>query len=150
MMVFTHFLFNLALLPLILNFFAINNPFLFGLTYIISGLIPDIDLPRSYLGKKHKIISNIINVFFGHRGFIHTIFPPLLFSSILLYLGYLEISVALFLGYISHLVLDMLTVRGIKLFHPFLDINIKGFFRTSGFFERFLQIILIIILISHF
>jgi inner membrane protein len=77
------------------------------------------------------------------------LFLPILLYIYLLFFATFEIAIAVFLGYVSHLVLDALTKEGIYLFWP-LPYRIKGFMHTNSLLEKglFVAIVLIIFLIS--
>lgn len=87
---------------------------------VLGSLLPDIDHPQSYLGRRLWFLSAPINKLFGHRGITHS----LLFTAILgivtapwwainpLFFG------GILLGYFSHLLADMTTVSGIPLLYP--------------------------------
>ncbi|MGK9045455.1 metal-dependent hydrolase [Mammaliicoccus vitulinus] len=100
----------------------------------VSSLVPDICHFKSNLGKKLFPISFIIRLIFGHRTFTHS-----LLFLFLIYWGLNSISapepylVSILLGMLSHIVLDMLTPRGVKLFYP-LDVSVKLpiVFKTGG------------------
>lgn len=105
----------------------------------ISAVIPDIDHPNSYIGKKHKVTSFITNKTMGHRGAMHSPFILLILSVLFLVLfnyipkdiwnyqnNILKISNILTIlltsfvaGYFSHLLMDSLTVGGIPWLYPF-------------------------------
>lgn len=86
----------------------------------LGSLLPDIDHPQSYLGRRIPLLSVPINKLFGHRGFTHSLLSlsllgiasafywavnPLFFGGLLL-------------GYFSHILGDMLTPMGVPLFYP--------------------------------
>ena len=87
---------------------------------ILGSLLPDIDHPKSYLGRQLPFISVPIFKLFGHRGFTHS----------LLSLSILGVATAkywavnpllwggLLLGYFSHILADMCTPSGVPLFYP--------------------------------
>jgi inner membrane protein len=87
---------------------------------ILGSLLPDIDHPKSYLGRRLYPISVLIHKLFGHRGFTHSllstsfigIIGAVYWASNPLFFG------GLLLGYLSHLLGDMFTPRGIPLFYP--------------------------------
>lgn len=116
-----------------------------GLTIVggaIGGLIPDIDHPSSKVGRKVPLLSKVVNSVFGHRGFTHTLLAALIFTYLLFLLvvlfpdglrGYLlPFFMGLSVGYLSHLLLDMLTVQGIPLLFPFTSKNIRVARLRSG------------------
>lgn len=90
---------------------------------VIGSTLPDIDHKNSYIGKKAKPVSKAINKFAGHRKLFHA---PLLYlflystslgmtTNTLLLIG----LKGLFLGILSHLILDSLTIGGLPWFYPF-------------------------------
>lgn len=103
--------------------------FIFG-SYI-GSIIPDIDHPNSFIGKRLKIISHITNKTFGHRGFIHSPLSLLIYTLSVMLLSvkfdgfaqilYYQFAMGSSLGFFSHLLLDSLTVGGIPLFFPFTN-----------------------------
>lgn len=86
---------------------------------IITGsLLPDIDHPKSYIGKKIRPISKSLNKLFGHRTFTHSLFTVIIFLEISRNTQYHPLSVGLTLGIISHILLDLITPQGVALFYP--------------------------------
>ena len=96
---------------------------------ILGSLVPDIDHRQSKLGNKMKITSFIVNKLCGHRKLTHApllyiiLFTILLFPTILsgnfLNTFYFNLFFGIFIGIISHLFLDSLTISGIPLLYPF-------------------------------
>lgn len=91
---------------------------------LLTSLLPDIDHPRSVLGRRFYWISVPIARIFGHRGFTHSILAILcgigffrlaLFSSCSVPTDSLQ---AMIIGYFSHLFADMLTPVGVPLLWP--------------------------------
>lgn len=95
---------------------------------VVGSLIPDLDHPKSVIGKRFKPISKGISKAFGHRGITHSPMALVVYSMLMLKLTktpkeYYELlfqygAIGSAVGYLSHLVLDMLTVGGIPLFYP--------------------------------
>ena len=89
---------------------------------VVGSIFPDIDHKNSYIGKKAKTISKAINKFAGHRKLFHAPLMYLLLYSIsigmindkLLLVG----IKGLFLGVLSHLLLDSFTIGGLPWFYP--------------------------------
>ncbi|MFC7686540.1 metal-dependent hydrolase [Ureibacillus sp. GCM10028918] len=110
---------------------------------LLGSLLPDIDHRNSYIGRKLKIASFIISKTLGHRSVVHTPLVIFAFSAILYYFsmqltGWVHVIsdsfiIGLSAGMWSHLLLDMMTRRGIPLLYPFTK---KGFrianFRGGG------------------
>lgn len=95
---------------------------------LLGSLLPDIDHRNSYIGRKLKIASFIISKTLGHRSVVHTplvifAFSALLFSFSGGLTGRIQAILTPFLyglscGMWSHLLLDMMTKRGIPLLYP--------------------------------
>lgn len=108
----------------------VTVPFLLvGMTGgIVGSLIPDIDEPKSIVGKKVRMLSKGVKTIFGHRGIIHTpVFLAIIFFLMFackeviapVYLPYADLFIWSFTaGYISHLLLDMFTPQGIMILYP--------------------------------
>ncbi|MDF7681036.1 metal-dependent hydrolase [Enterobacteriaceae bacterium ESL0689] len=91
---------------------------------VLTSLVPDIDHPHSFVGQRLPWIARPIARIFGHRGFTHS----LLAVAAALTLFYLyqpessflpaDVLQGMVLGYISHIVADMLTPAGVPLLWP--------------------------------
>lgn len=131
MMYYTHLAFALLSSLIVLKFLNVSNPYLFLLIACFVSLLPDIDNRDSKLGRKFKFIS----FFFEHRGILHTIFTPLLLFVLFSYLNYNLFALAILVGYLSHILIDGLTLEGINFLHPISSFRISGFVRTGTFLE---------------
>ena len=137
----THLVF--ALLTGLLTFKYFNlNPFLFIVIVSLTSFLPDIDHPKSKIGRKIKVLSYPINFIFGHRGFFHSIFVALGLSFAILYI-FGNYYIPFLIGFVSHLLGDALTVQGINFIHPFKEFRIKGFITTGGLLEDILFFVFI-------
>ena len=92
----------------------------------VGSLLPDIDHPSSYLGKRHKMVSGVTNKAFGHRGITHSLLGFILIGIIVKFIQkqYLtdrieDIVFWLMLGYLLHLLEDSFSQRGVKWLYPF-------------------------------
>lgn len=124
---------------------------------VITCLLPDIDHPQSLLGQRLRWLSLPITRIFGHRGFTHSllaiitliilfVFEPLLNAVIPL-----DVMHGMIIGYLSHIIADMLTPAGVPLFWP-----CNWRFRLpiihpskSNQSERIICIVILIIAIQH-
>ena len=110
--------------------------------FILSGigsLLPDIDTRNGVINKlthfhssnknKNNKDKSNNNNYLNHRGITHSLTIPLFIY--LIYFAFLRNNLILpfVVGYISHLLLDMLTPMGVPLFMPFSK---KRFKITSG------------------
>ncbi|HAT3918507.1 MULTISPECIES: metal-dependent hydrolase [Enterobacteriaceae] len=91
---------------------------------ILTCLLPDIDHPRSFLGQRLSWLSKPIARMCGHRGFTHSLLA--VFGALTLF--YLKVPDSwivpadavqgMVLGYLSHILADMLTPAGVPLLWP--------------------------------
>lgn len=150
-----YFGFNLANDYLFTNDIT-SHTILFICVYLFAVVLPDIDEPNSYIGRRLPVFSNILSLFIEHRGITHFfIIPLLLFLSSIYVAQELYAKIILFalsLGILAHDIGDMLTKGGIKaFFFPFFRS------KTIAILPRFLRfytgsitemLVIILILIS--
>ncbi|HID7802737.1 TPA: metal-dependent hydrolase [Proteus mirabilis] len=119
---------------------------------LLGSLLPDLDHPGSILGRLFRIISLPLSKLCGHRGFTHSL---LAFCGLAILwetqvTPYIAISAdffhALLLGYLSHLLADMLTPSGVPFLWPLkmrfaLPILAK---KNSKKGERFISVIILV------
>ncbi|MFG1172724.1 metal-dependent hydrolase [Erwiniaceae bacterium CAU 1747] len=91
---------------------------------LLTCLLPDIDHPKSLLGQRLKWLSQPIARAFGHRGFTHSLLAVAGGVALLqmkLPAGWIipaDAFQGMVLGYLSHIVADMLTPAGVPLLWP--------------------------------
>jgi len=84
-----------------------------------GSLLPDIDHPKSWVGRRTRPLSTAIAAAFSHRGITHSAIAVIGLTVLLFHAGYHRAGVsALVLGYLSHLAADMLTPQGLRLAWP--------------------------------
>ena len=135
MMFKTHLVLGLIAALLSIKYLNPSSWAVFGTLLVIASLAPDIDLSKSTIGRKFWPVSSAINFMFGHRGLIHTIFPPLIAALALMIAGQGMLGIAFATGYMTHLLADAATVQGIMLFFPFSRTRASGPVRTGGMLE---------------
>jgi len=131
----------IALFFVLMFFQYIENPILFLPVAFLATIIPDIDNRFSKIG--HYRIFRIFNFFIKHRGIIHS-FTFLAIVSILISLSFKEILIPFALAYSIHLLLDAVTLNGIRPFYP-LKFKIKGRIKTGGITETILFVSFLLI-----
>ena len=103
------------------------TPLSFG-ACLVGTLLPDVDHPKSTFGKVIAPISTVVAAIVGHRGLTHSIWAVAACLAAILkplpaFGGQPDaesvILAALALGYVSHIIGDLLTVGGVPLFWPF-------------------------------
>jgi len=147
MMFRTHLIFAFLIGLIFLDFSNVNK-YLFLILVLISGIIPDIDYPKSKIGRKFFLISKPLNFLFGHRNFLHSLFF-VFFICALIYLFFKGYWIPVFLGYCSHIFLDCLTKRGVAIFYPF-KFKIRWIIETGKFSENLLFLFLIFLTLIKF
>lgn len=98
--------------------------FLLYYAFVIFGsILPDIDEPESYIGRRLPVFSNLLSIFVKHRGITHFLCVPLFVFVIAHFTedSYMKISlIGLSIGIFAHTLGDMLTKGGIPgFFFPF-------------------------------
>jgi inner membrane protein len=87
----------------------------------ISSLLPDIDTPKSALGRVFPF-SSLIEQRYGHRQITHSwifiVISLFLFSPVMLLShGYIKYA-GIIMGIVSHIMIDMVNLSGVPLFYP--------------------------------
>ena len=116
----------------------VSNPVTFFIVAIIFAVIADIDNKDSKIGRKLKL-----HMLLKHRGFMHSIFPILVFALLFLIFNLKFLIPGMVVGYLSHLFIDGFTVAGIHLFYPFTGLKFKGFIKTNSLAEWILFVVFI-------
>jgi inner membrane protein len=131
------------------NINNIETPLIAIVATAFGALLPDIDEPHSYIGRKLSFISELLKALnLKHRTFTHSIF----FSLIIAVLGYLINPVLYFVAFGSfmHLLEDMITNSGVSLFYPFYKKRIGiRLFDTATLAEYLFTTIIVIATICY-
>ena len=153
----THIAFTL-LIGMVLKVLGIYDNFLFLIFLSVGAVFPDLDTPysfasRLFLGKTRRVINPGY-----HRGFLHSIYAAALIFVVLsvftfLYSPWFEQEsfayaiIPFTVGYISHLVLDMLNPSGIRPFYKHGP-RIRWKIRTGSIQELMLLLIVSAIVLT--
>ncbi len=136
--------------------FALSIGAVFGvderLTFIILGvgaILPDIDHPRSIMGRIVPFLSHRIHRKFGHRNLLHSLIFWLPIT--LVAFKFNQILFFLCMGALSHLILDCWNLSGVALFTPVSEkifvLSGRTYRISSGSSKEFIiSIILLIVL----
>lgn len=144
----THVLFGLLVGSVFAYFLGDDSLFL--LFAALGALFPDVDHPKSMLGRFVKPVG----YFAKHRGFLHSllagVFFTVLLELLLRVLGVFNTQYPLvfFAGYLSHLLLDGSTKSGVYALWP-TKIKFKGKRKVGSWPERLLQVIIVLFLIGY-
>jgi inner membrane protein len=85
---------------------------------LAGSLLPDIDHPQSWAGRKMRLISIPLAALVGHRGITHSALAVILGTAVLAISGLDQPVAPLVLGYLSHLAADALTPSGVPFLWP--------------------------------
>ena len=86
---------------------------------VAGALLPDVDHPQSWVGRRTRPVSTIVAATLGHRGVTHSAVAVVALIALLAEAGSRRITAdALAVGYLSHLAADLLTPRGLRLAWP--------------------------------
>ena len=84
-----------------------------------GALLPDLDHPKSWVGRRTRPVSTVVGAVLGHRGVTHSAVALLALAALLAHAGAARAtSAAIAVGYLSHLAADMLTPQGLRLAWP--------------------------------
>lgn len=84
----------------------------------LGALLPDIDHPGSWAGRKLRFISIPLSMVVGHRGVTHSALAVIGCLAVLIAMGLGWTAAPIAVGYLSHLAADALTPSGVPLLWP--------------------------------
>ncbi|TWI58992.1 metal-dependent hydrolase [Halalkalibacter nanhaiisediminis] len=119
----THIIGGLAAAAITTHTFnvPVQEPIIFYTAALFGSVIPDICHPKSMVGRMIPIISISLGRIFGHRTITHSLLFVLVtmwLLSLVTFQNAADIQTGLVAGIISHIILDAMTPRGVKLLYP--------------------------------
>ncbi len=119
----THIAFAESLYLLILTPSGVPLSWRGAIITAFVSILPDIDLPTSWLGRIFFFISEPIERTFGHRTVTHSLLFALVITAGIYAADRFNLfhhhATSLFLmAYLSHILLDSCTIQGVKMFYP--------------------------------
>jgi inner membrane protein len=133
----THFAFGLFIYLLFFSYF--QRPVLTLIGLLIGIIIVDLDSKKSKFGKAWYLRP--IQWLTKHRKIFHTILFGIVITVLLSTIN-IEISFGFFVGFISHLILDSMTIHGIAPLYPFTQQKISGYIKSGGIGEDIIFVLL--------
>ena len=97
-------------------------------------IVPDIDNASSFIGRKVRPLSWILQFTVGHRGIFHSLLFGLITAYLLISLDRSG-ALGFLIGYFSHLLLDSATPAGIMWLFPVSVRKVRGPVKTGSFTE---------------
>lgn len=120
MMAFSHMVFGLSSWGLVSAATGIEpGPVGFAAAFV-GAVAPDIDHPHSWIGRRLLPISVPMSAVFGHRGITHSLLAVIGFAFVIALYSNLAggLIFAFSVGYLSHLLGDLISNSGIPAFWP--------------------------------
>ncbi|MBA2875933.1 metal-dependent hydrolase [Thermaerobacillus caldiproteolyticus] len=119
---------------------ASQTPLSFTASYtagiVIGSLLPDIDEPNSYVGRRSFGVSGKVKEAFGHRGMTHSLLVWAVIALVVTFESSSLFSIGFVLGYLFHIMEDFFSVQGVPLLWPFQTKRYKiPLYRTGSFSE---------------
>ncbi|HLC58244.1 MAG TPA: metal-dependent hydrolase [Candidatus Nanoarchaeia archaeon] len=145
MMYKTHLALGFLIGILTSEFLGGSHPIIYIILVTFFSSLPDIDHPKSKIGRKFPFISWPINLIFSHRGFFHSVFPPIILLIVFKYFNLDIIAYPIAVGYIAHLLGDTITKEGITFFHPVSKFRLRGPMRTGRFLEHIIMGLILVV-----
>jgi len=134
----THLAIAVLLALVVLPFVDAPNAVLFVILVAFGALLPDVDHEKSTVNRLCPV-TRVFPLFFRHRGFFHSIFPPLLMLGALWFFGYAFIGLALTFGYLTHM--------GVNWLYPVSLWRMQGPFQTGKLAELLLFFIVLSLIV---
>ena len=110
-----------GLVSSLLGWNIFTDPVLLGVTFL-GSLLPDVDHPKSLIGRTFFPISKVINRRYGHRTITHSVFFLVASSIVIALVNNLILvnymAATYFVATFSHILFDMMTVSGVVFFYP--------------------------------
>lgn len=85
----------------------------------LAALLPDVDHPRAPIRRKLGCIGALIFGGLKHRGITHTLLALVAVTSAALVSLPSLVGIVITIGYLSHILGDLLTVSGLPIFWPY-------------------------------
>ena len=139
----THMAFGFLAASLLSPYVSGDKVAFFALA-VFGALLPDIDHEGSKINNMFKV-TKIVPIFFKHRGFFHSIFPPIIMYGAMSAFHYSFWGLSLAIGYFAHLFSDSLTKLGVNFLYPLTSFKLKGPLTTDSWQEHALSAAVIIL-----
>ncbi|MFH0701875.1 MAG: metal-dependent hydrolase [Candidatus Woesearchaeota archaeon] len=144
----THILLGL-LAFLLLHHYLPGNEYIVFVLILVGSILPDIDEHKSKAVQLSGFIGKIVSFFASHRGVFHSFLLPLVLFGILGFFWNFPYALALFVGYIVHLIADALTPMGIPVFYPFSSWKLRGPIRVGTWMECFFFAVVVVLIVRE-
>jgi inner membrane protein len=131
----THLAFGVFVSVAFASLTQISDKWIFSLGLLLGSVLPDLDLQTSWIGRRVRPVSWLFNTLLGHRGILHSIWALIPIAA-LCWVSMPMLAIGFVTGFISHLLIDSTTTKGIRWLWPF--VRIRGPIATGGFEDTLL------------
>ena len=145
----THLLFGITFFLLLKDYFFGGNILVLFFLVLLGAILPDIDESNSKISKEAGFLGTIVSFLFKHRGIFHSLVLAVLVSFLLGWFWQWPYGIALFVGYLSHLLADGLTPMGVQIFYPLSKFKLRGPVKTGGWGEWLILVLLIVVIVKE-
>jgi inner membrane protein len=147
MLFLTHILIGVVMFLLFMPIFDGSKVVAFALV-LLGSILPDIDEKNSKMNQWSGFIGKILVKFVKHRGIFHSLLFHLGLGFLVAWYFGAHFGVALFIGYLAHLVGDGITPMGVRLFYPLSNFKVKGPIRVGSYKEKVIEFALFITILG--
>jgi inner membrane protein len=121
-----------------------------SVAFVVSGsLLPDIDHPKSWVGRRLRPVSTLLASVLGHRGVTHSAVAIVALVAWFVHIGYRRAWICgLVIGYLSHLMADMLTHRGLRLAWPLRGTWCLPIYKTGSPVENIVVVLILVAVVT--
>ncbi|MBW2988946.1 metal-dependent hydrolase [Candidatus Woesearchaeota archaeon] len=142
----THLAFGFLIGLYLVDYFKVEKQILFIAVLLFFSVFPDIDNSSSKISKGLRPFSYLSSLF-SHRGVFHTVYFPLVISAVFFVFGLKFAGMAVIFGYLGHLLLDMATKKGVRLFYPLSRMKARGIIKVGSLAEKIIFFILGVLIV---
>jgi inner membrane protein len=143
----THIMIGIVMFLLFMPIFGGSKVIAFALV-LLGSILPDIDERHSKMNQWSGFIGKIVVMFVKHRGIFHSMVFHIGIGFLVAWYFGVHFGVALFIGYLAHLIGDGITPMGVKLFYPLSNFKVKGPIRVGSYKEKIIMFVLFIAIIG--
>jgi inner membrane protein len=138
----THLVLSVLVYFILLEFLAVQSKIVFLIFVMLGAMFVDVDSRKSKMGRGWWFRP--LQCFVKHRGVFHSLFMGLLLGLVI-GLVHLWSGIGFFVGYSVHLLGDMMTPAGVRIFYPIYNKKISfRLIRSGGLAEEILFVLVLL------
>ena len=139
----THLVSAILVYFILLEFFVVPGKSLFLAFVMLGAVFVDVDSRRSKVGRGWWFRP--LQCFVKHRGAFHSLLMGLVLGLVI-GLAHLWAGVGFFVGYVVHLLGDMMTPAGVRILYPIYNRKISfRLIKSGGLVEEVLFVLILLV-----